>query len=190
VIQELLEASHGALLVPLALLVALAVLAKGTFSLHRSKSQNRKEFLELWRGEHPDDLWLEVAVRHLVGEYMPAALIRSLRTSPQAGRALIEVAECWPLLEVDDETGQVRWRHAWCSTARRRKWVRRACWFGYYTGVGSGLFEAFALAQAKLPLISGWIVPVASIVFGIWCAWHAERLNAAQRSVPRWLGLP
>jgi hypothetical protein len=64
VIQELLVASHGTLLVPLALLVALTVLAKGMFSLHRSKSQNRKDFLELWRGEHPDDLWLEVAGRY------------------------------------------------------------------------------------------------------------------------------
>lgn len=75
-IQEILKATGGALLVPLAVLLAAMTLAKGLFSLHRSRSQSRKEFLELWHRDNPDDLWLEVAVRHLVDVYLPASLIR------------------------------------------------------------------------------------------------------------------
>jgi hypothetical protein len=41
--------------------------------LHRTKSQQRMEFLGLWRGAgHMDDMAIEVAVRHLCGTYLPA----------------------------------------------------------------------------------------------------------------------
>lgn len=188
-IQELLKA-NGDLLLPLALLVATTTLAKGLFGVLRSRSQDRKDFLELWRAVHPDDLWTEVAVRHLVGEYLPATVIRSLRTSPQAGRALIEVARSWPLLEIDDETSEIRWRHDRYSTPKRR----RAWWWifgtGYFLLFGGGLLTAYFLLVAPTSPPINWLYPAIGVVTGLCCLNAQERLQTAGIAVPRWLGLP
>jgi hypothetical protein len=190
VIEELLQASGGALLVPLAVLLATTAVAKGLFSLHRSRSQNRKEFLELWRGEQPDDLWTEIAVRHLVGEYLPASIIRQLRASPQAGRALGEIAESWPLLEMDDETGDVRWLKSRYASPTKRKGWRRGFNAGYFVLFGVGLFVGYLLFVTSKPFPAlYWIYPIAGILLGLSCLHHADRLKTADRAVPRWLGL-
>jgi hypothetical protein len=191
VIQELLDASNDKLLVPLAVVAVLTTLAKGLFSLHRSRSQKRKEFLELWRADPPDDLWTEVAIRHLIGEYLPASIIRMLCTSPQAGRALGEIAESWPLLEMDDETGDVRWlKPRYASPATRRRW-RRGFNVGYFVLFGAGLFVGYLLFVTSKPFpMLYWVYPITGMLLGLICLHHADRLKTADRAVPRWLGLP
>jgi hypothetical protein len=191
VIQELLDASNDKLLIPLAVVAVLTTLAKGLFSLHRSRSQNRKEFLELWRGDHPDDLWIEVAVRHLVDEYLPASIIRMLRACPQAGRALGEIAESWPLLEMDDETGDVRWCASRYASPLQRKWWGRAFSIGYFVLFGAGLFLGYLLLVTSQPVPAPvWAYPITGISSGLICLHSADRLKTADRAVPRWLGLP
>ncbi|WP_036165447.1 hypothetical protein [Noviluteimonas dokdonensis] len=190
-LSELIEA-NGNLLVPLALLVAIATLAKGIFGLHRSRSADRKDFLELWRGDHPDDLWLEVAVRHLVGEYMPAPIIRMLWAGPQAGRALMEVAECWPLFEFDPATNGVRWRSTRYSTSRKRFWWRATYWAAYLISMGIALLLALPLIGergAGASLVP-WVFVLAGAVVGLSCAYQADRLATASKSGPKWLALP
>ena len=50
-------------------LFALPVPIRGFFALTRSRSQSRKEFLELWKdGDKSDDFWLELMIRHGLGE--------------------------------------------------------------------------------------------------------------------------
>jgi hypothetical protein len=191
VIQELLDAGGDKLLVPLAVVAVLTTFAKGLFSLDRSKSQNRQEFLELWRADPPDDLWTEVAVRHLIGEYLPASIIRMLRTSPQAGRALGEISEAWPLLEMDDETGGVRWlKPRYASPTKRKKW-RLGFNVGYFVLFGAGLFVGYLLLVAPKPFPAPyWIYPITGMLLGLICLHSGERLKTADRAVPRWLGLP
>ncbi|UZW58921.1 hypothetical protein [Lysobacter enzymogenes] len=75
-------------LLPLSAFMLLAWLVKGVFTLHRSRGQDRKDFLDLWaKQDQSDDLWLQVAVRHVYGEYLPAAVLRYLIRQPQGTRA-------------------------------------------------------------------------------------------------------
>lgn len=188
-ISNLLAASNGTLLVPLALVIAATVLVKGVFSLHRSRSQDRKEFLDVWGRDNPDDLWVEVAIRHMYGTYLPAAVIRMLRASPQAGRALLEISESWPLLEMDDETKDIRWRHKWHATASRRRWLWVCYWGLYLAIVGTSLINALMLVVDPQPNSLYWPYIVAGLMIGVGCLYKAEQLQTARRAVPRWLGL-
>lgn len=191
VISNLLAASNGGLLVPLALVIAATVVAKGVFSLHRSRSQDRKEFLDVWGRDHPDDLWLEVAVRHLSGTYLPAKLIRMLRTSPQAGRAILEIAQSWPLLEMDDTNGDMRWASDRHATSRKRRSRIRALGVGYFVGMGLGGWLGLRFLEGSGPSHAiFWVYPIAGIMVGMVCLYKAEQLETANRAVPRWLGLP
>jgi len=113
-IEKLLELAHGRLVIPLIVIVAGVALAKGALHLTRSRSQDRKDFLDLMRStEVQTDLWITVAVRHAFGAYLPSAVIRQLMSSPQPGRALAEVASAWDFLEMDDETSELSWRRKW-----------------------------------------------------------------------------
>lgn len=127
-IQQILSASGQRLLVPIVLVVAGAALAKGLFNLLRSRSQDRRDFLDLfrdWQGR--DDLWITVAVRHQFGAHLPSALIRQLASSAQPGRAMQEISNAWEFLEVDDETGEISWRRRFLQQAR----IRRAIIWGF-----------------------------------------------------------
>ena len=189
-ISQLLDASSNKLLIPVVVVLAAAPLVRGLFSLYRSRSQDRKEFLELWRADHPDDLWLEVVVRHMFGVYLPAGLIRSLRSSPQAGRALLEISQSWPLLEMHDETSVVSWRSERHATSAKRRWWVKVCNLGYFVAMGSGLWIGLKLVLAQAPQHPIlWVYPVVLALVGLLCLSHADRLKVADRAVPRWLGL-
>lgn len=79
-------------LLPLAVILVVPFLVKGVFGLQRSRSQDRKDFLDLWpKRDQADDFWLQVAMRHAYGEYLPATVLRHLMNQPQGARALLEV---------------------------------------------------------------------------------------------------
>lgn len=194
-IDKLIESSGGRLLLPIVLALVAASLAKGIFGLYRSKSADRRDFLDLWsKAESQSDLWLEVAVRHLVGTYLPASLIRSLMRSPQAGRALLDVAESWDLLEMHDETNEVHWRTKRHRNLKWRKIEWRVYLLGYFLAMGFGgylIFLAFMSSASTLQLkeVNLWLYGAIFIGFGLWCLSKSDRLKTASRAMPRWLGL-
>lgn len=193
VIEKLLEVGNGKLLIPVLCALVGAVLVKGIFNLNRSKSADRRDFLDLWKSnETRDDIWLEVSVRHLFGTYLPASIIRYLMQSPQAARALLEVSEFWDLLEMDDETLEVTWkkkRHA--TVSRRNKW-RYALNALYFISMGFGLFSVYAAIASNAQItsvVSFWIYGIFLGGFGMRCLHLADKLTTANTGAPRWLGL-
>ncbi len=193
-IEKLLEVSNGKLLIPVLCALAGAVLVKGIFNLHRSKSADRRDFLDLWmRNEERDDIWLEVSVRHLFGAYLPASIIRSLMQGPQAARALLEVSEFWDLLEMNDETLELDWKKKSHATPDGRRNWRYALNTLYFVAMGSALVSIYIaiIGDAKTTLVlSWWIYGLFFAGFAIRCVDLADKLKTATAGAPRWLGLP
>lgn len=192
-IDELLNFGGQQALIPVLAAVVGTWLVRGLFGIHRSKSQNRKEFLELWaHGQLQDDIWLEVSVRHLFGTYLPASLIRSLLQSPQAARALLEVSESWDFLDMDDETKEVKWKKERYSDPNKRNWSRRLFSWSYFVCMGLALFIGYLMLATSLgPAYSavGWVYVFFFAGLAFWCLSKSDGLNTANIAVPRWLGL-
>lgn len=193
-LSKLLEITEHRLLIPLVLIAAATALAKAVFGMHRFRSQDRKEFLELWASRRSgDDLWMEVAVRHQFGEYLPASLIRSLMSAPQAGRALLDVSTIWALLDHNDETGEVHWRN---KRHRNRTWrniERYALNTGYFLLMGTALILGYLLAKASeggtFSAGTLWVLVGALIILAFAALGKADVLGTAEKAAPRWLGL-
>lgn len=193
-IEKLLEASNGKLLIPVLCALAGAVLVKGIFNLHRSKSADRRDFLDLWmRNEGRDDIWLEVSVRHLFGTYLPASIIRSLLQGPQAARALLEVSEFWELLEMNDETLELNWKKKSHATSNGRRNWRYALNALYFVAMGAALvfiFMAIAGDFKTTLVLSWWVYGIFLAGFAMRCVHFEDQLKTASTGAPRWLGMP
>ncbi|MFC3814141.1 hypothetical protein [Lysobacter sp. GCM10012299] len=193
VIEKLFDVAEGRFIVPLVLIAAGVALIRAVFSMRRSVSADRKDFLELWsRAAERDDAWIEVAVRHLFGEYLPASLIRSLLTSSQAGRALCEVSAAWPLLDMDDETKQLHWKLERHSSARRRRNEVRVLNLSYAALAGSALVCIWLGSAGQfgaLVRFNCWAYAFLSLCGAAFCVMRSDQLESAGKAVPRWLGL-
>lgn len=192
-IEKLLDFGDGKFLIPLVVVVAGATMVKGAFSLARSRSQDRRDFLDLFRGhDAQSDLWISVAVRHVFGAYLPSSLIRQLMSAPQPGRALFEVANAWNFLEMNDETGELAWRRKWLRFPRVRKWVVRIM-FCLYVGSGSAsLYLAYLNLTGKLSDPNVWLAWLYAGIFavGAFAALsYGDTLKDADKAARRWLGL-
>ncbi|QWP75781.1 hypothetical protein J5226_19540 [Lysobacter sp. K5869] len=177
-------------LMPLSAFVLLPWIIKGLFSLQRSRSQDRKDFLDLWaKRDQSDNLWLQVAVKHLFREYLPVSILRYLIERPQAGRALIEVSEVWPLIDWDDTSGCLFWRDA--SHFLKVKRVRDYRWSlaGYFFSAAVTLTGLWLVLAGHVE--SGW-VEWTYLFAGMVVTGHLlvrqERLKTAEEVIPRWLG--
>lgn len=192
-IEKLLEVSNGKLLIPVLCALVGAMFVKGIFNLHRSKSADRRDFLDLWmRNEGRDDIWLEVSVRHLFGTYLPASIIRSLMQGPQAARALMEVSEFWDLLEINDETLELKWKRKSQATSNGRRTWRYALNLLYFAAMASALvFIYLAITEdANTALmLSWWVYGLFLAGFAMRCVDLGEKLKTASTGAPRWLGL-
>ncbi len=101
---ELVDIGGIGFIIPVVLGLVVLHLARGLFGMHGRRHQSRKEFLELWDETRAhDDLWLETIVRHLIGTYLPAHVIRLALTCPDKVQSLFDLSELWPLLRYDRE---------------------------------------------------------------------------------------
>jgi hypothetical protein len=189
VLTELLKEGGGEWVVPLAIVAAGFVVVKGIFGLSRSRSQDRKDFLELWaKADKADDLWLQVAVRHLFGDVLPPTLIRRFLTHPQGARALGDLAYAWPFLDMDEATGELRWRSERHYSKRVRLWERRGL-IAIYVTVGFAMFGFAWLAVLSGKTFMGcilWVLALESGFIAARAVLRAGRLEDAHASVPRW----
>lgn len=148
-ITDLVSAGGTGLLIPAVLFVLVLYGARGLFGWHGRRSQNRKEFLDLWTSERiDDDLWLEVTVRHLFGTYLPAHVIRTALRHPSSAQSLLDLSDLWPLLRYDAGSKTVRWKSARHRHLTRRSITRYAPLIRYslLAGLasGAGLFAYLA----------------------------------------------
>ncbi|MGN7919865.1 hypothetical protein [Lysobacter sp. 22409] len=187
--SEILKALGSPWLIPLIVAVIAVPLAKGLFGLHRSRAQDRKDFLDLWaKADKADDLWLQVAVRHVYGENLPVPLIRHLMLQPQAARALVDLAFVWPLLDMDEATGEMRWREKRHSSLKARR-VEWRIWLAAYAILAFSAFGFIALAVISgksLLGLAAWALALEAFFFAYRALGKAERMSDTVEAVPRW----
>jgi hypothetical protein len=191
-LQELLEFGGRQLIAPIALAVIATWFVRTLFSVHRTKSQHRRDFLELWPTvQAPDDLWIEVAIRHLYGEHLPAAVIRSLQRASQPALALRQISSAWALLAMDDETNEIRWRSRSHQSSGSRAWMTLGLALLYWVLMIVAVALAIVLLNIELMGVmhTFWGVPIMLGGFGMQALIESETLAEADKAVPRWLGV-
>ncbi|WP_133500048.1 hypothetical protein [Cognatilysobacter terrigena] len=115
---------------------ALAALILGWFAklvtdLHTGSRQSRRDFLDLWRTlDKSDDIALEVATRHLFGDYLPAEVIRAATALAFPTQQLQRLSLIWPHLRYEAATGRV----LLANVRLREPWYRRWAIAGYLAG--------------------------------------------------------
>lgn len=164
--KELVEAGGVGYLIPAVLAALVFYLLRGLFGMYVHKSSARKEFLELWeRSRSEDDVWLEVVVRHWIGTYLPAHVIRLALAQPDKTQSLFELAELWPFLLYDRATRTVRWRKPRLRALERTK-PGRWLWGVVYLVL---IFSAMGcgVIAYKITEINGmrWIYSAGALVF-------------------------
>lgn len=134
--------------------------------LHDSKRRNRIEFLEQWQSlDGMDDMRLEVTVRHLIGTYLPADVVRSVGRSPFPTQTLLDLADIWSLVRFDHQTRRLDWKKNAYGEPAPRRWRRFLLFLGY---VGFALVAVFFLNMAvgtdpSKPV--AWICGVNTLMF-------------------------
>lgn len=194
VLHHVLESMEGRLLVPVVLAMLIMLGMKAVSGMQHSRSSARREFLELFQAmQSKDDLWLSVAVRHQFGVYLPPALIRQLLKGPQPARAVMEISEAWDLVDLDDTTGSLVWRHPHMHGTPRRRRI-----YSVVLAVLSfiTLFIALTAVSVLLNLDSGPLVTVVSwsvcaemLLFGCWWMYKAGQLPESATALKRWLDM-
>jgi len=193
IVNRLMELHGGQLLTPLAICAALVLIFKALSGLHQTRGSARREFLELFQEvDKKDDLWLSVAVRHHFGVYLPVSVIRRLCKLDQPARAILEIADAWPLVDLDDVSGEIRWRskrHANPVTRRRLAFAFLA---GYFASALCATLLAYILVvgqvSARVSFVY-WVWVALGGVVALYCAHRSDLLRTGGPSLKRWLGV-
>jgi hypothetical protein len=165
--KEILDAGGPAFLIPAVLFVLVFYLTRGLFGLHGRRNQNRKDFLDLWDAARArDDLWLEVAVRHQFGTYLPAHVIRLALGQPDKAQSLLDLSELWPLYRFDADAKTVNWQSKRHSSLNKLRIGRAALLAGYFICALLALLGAVIAAKSGSTTLLGWVYGVVSILFG------------------------
>lgn len=123
----------------------IVAISKGGFALLTARNRSRQELIELWcSGDKADDFWLEMAIRHSFGGYLPAKVIRVIIKLNYPTVKLLKVSGSWSYLEYDDASNLISWRKRWRSRATFR-WIERI-----FLSLGYILFAAVAMYFFRL----------------------------------------
>jgi hypothetical protein len=165
VLKDIIDAGGPGLLIPAVLFLLILYVTRGLFGLHGRKGQHRREFLELWDpARATDDLWLEVAVRHQFGTFLPAPVIRIALQHPATSQSLIDLSELWPLLHYDASARTVRWRKARYAQLHRSKRARLWPFIAYFVLAGLACFSAWIAYGADQSMFIRWSYSVLAII--------------------------
>lgn len=193
IVNRLMEIHGGQLLVPLVFCALLVLLIKGLSGLHQTRGSARREFLELFQEiEKKDDLWLSVAVRHHFGVYLPVSIIRRLSKLDQPARAIMEVADAWPLIDLDEATGELAWRKGRHASRRMRSLLAGAFIAGYFVSAFVAVMLAYVLTAAPMEgreSLAYWSWVVIGGLVAWWCLQRYDLLRSSGPSLERWLGM-
>lgn len=189
--KELLAAGGSAFLIPAVLFGLILYATRGLFGLHGRRSQQRKEFLELWTGaQDKDDLWLEVAIRHLFGTYIPAHVIRLALNQADKNQSLRDLSELWPLLRFDEATNTTSWRNRTNGSLSYRKFKRYALLSSYFFLPVAAAAMALIASHSPLGSLASWaywINAILMLVVAFICLEKAETAAVAERAGNAWL---
>lgn len=164
-LKDIIAVGGAGYLIPAVLFGLALYVARGLFGWHGRRSQQRKEFLDLWDATRSrDDLWLEVAVRHLFGTYLPARVIRLALSRPDKTQGLCDISELWPLLRFDPESQTVEWAHLRHRTRAQRKFCRYLLLAGYVGCAVLTLISVVAAVRFGPATFYGWMYGTCAVV--------------------------
>ncbi len=189
--KEILDAGGAAYLMPAVLFTVVLYLSRGLFGWHGRRSQNRKEFLELWDPvRSQDDLWLEAVVRHWLGTYLPAHVIRLAMAQPDKSQSLIELSGLWPLLRYDRNARTVSWLGRRHNAHVKRNAKRILFIAGYFLNMSISLAAAYAASQYGPNTLSGWVYGVFGVLalfLALICILEDDVVKAADLVGDAWI---
>lgn len=190
-LKEIIAAGGSGYLIPVVLFVLVLYATRGLFGLHGRSSQYRKEFLELWDGARSqDDLWLEVAIRHLFGTYLPARVIRLALAQPDRSQALLHLSELWPLFRFNPDSQTVSWLHSRHQSLGKRKAGRAVLLTGYFACAVIAALSALVASRYGPSTFSGWIYGVLAVISGflaVICLMREDTIKVAATVGEDWL---
>lgn len=193
IINRLIETHGDRLLIPLAIGALLPVVFRALSGLHQTRRSARREFLELFHDVgKKDDLWLSVVVRHHFGVYLPVSIIRRLCKLDQPARAIMEVADAWPLVDLDDVTGEIRWRKPRHASPTVRRILAFAFLASYFVLASCASLLAYMLVVGKIVTQVSffyWVLVAMGIVVALYHAYRSDLLRTSGASLKRWLGV-
>lgn len=187
--KDMIAAGGPGLLIPIVLFALIIYATRGLFDLHGRRSQHRREFLEHWDPKRADDdLWLEVTVRHLYGQPLPAHVIRTALSHPHCSQALMDLSEIWEFYQYDSDTQTVSWAHTRHKRAVRTWLNHRWSLARYFLLACLAMAATYVAANASG--LSQWLYAVAAAVLGI-CAfinlWHCDAEKTAANVGEIWI---
>lgn len=148
--------------VPALALLILGWLAKLLTDLHTGSRQSRRDFLELRRSvEKCDDVALEVVTRHLVGEYLPADIIRTVTRMTFPSRRLQRLSMVWPHLEYNSTTQQITLVNRKLRATAYRRWAIGGYLLGYFILALLGAYGLQIATKMSPSALLTWMVVVA-----------------------------
>jgi hypothetical protein len=190
-LQEIVKTGGGSFLI-FGVVFALGFYAvRGVFGLHGRRGQHRKEFLELWSdGRERDALWLQVAVRHVFGAYLPTPVIRLALARPDSSQSLLDVSTLWDLFDYDSVSQKVSWRRAWHASSARRRFARAALMAGYFAAMFAAVASAYVSSVYGPGSVLGWVYGVFAAIaamLGYLCLDRGDMLAVSVRVGDAWM---
>lgn len=189
--KEILAVGGPGYLIPAVLFVVVLYLIRGLFGLHGRRGQHRKEFLELWdKTRSQDDLWLEVAIRHLCGAYLPAHVIRLALAQPDKSQSLFDLADLWPLFRFNPESQTVTWQKKRHNSLAKRRVGRAILLAGYFACALLAALAALVASKSSAGSFVGWVysvLSVASVFAALICLMREDTIKVAAAVGDDWL---
>lgn len=189
--KELIAAGGAAYLMPAVLFALVLYAVRGLSGLHGRRSQQRKDFLDLWSDPRSqDDVWLEVAVRHLFGTYLPSHVIRLALAQPDKAQSLLDLSELWPLLRYDPDSQTVDWRLTRHATKTRRRLSRAVLFVLYVVLWVAALGAAWVASKLGHGAITGWVYGVDALLLGflgLVCLVREDSVKTAAKVGDAWV---
>lgn len=190
-LDKILEMGGQGFFIPAVLSVLVLYATRGLFGLHGRRSQQRKEFLELWdSARSQDNFWLEVVVKHLIGVYLPAHVIRLALAQPNRSDALFELAELWPLWRYRPDAEKVEWLNRHHQVISKRKVIRKVILLAYFACAGIAICAAVAAAYFGHGTFSGWLYGAFAVIMAvaaIGCVLRDETIRVAVEIGDDWV---
>lgn len=177
-LDSLLKTLGSGFIMPAVFVILAGWAVKVLLDVSTSSRQSRKDFLDSWgKIDHADDLALEVGVRHLIGTYLPAPLLRRALGRAYPSRTFVRLSALWDLLEFDADTRRLYVAKRMCSTPRRARITQVLHLLGYAAAcLVSFLFGKWAMAGAPTHLMP-WLYAFLAITSLVLAVASLERAN-------------
>lgn len=181
--DKIIEMGGQGFIIPAVFSVLVLYATRGLFGLHGRRSQHRKEFLELWdNSRSEDDFWLEVIVKHLIGVYLPAHVIRIALSQPNRSDALFELAQLWPLWRYQAGAKKVEWINQHHRTILKRKFLKKIIFIAYFSCAMIAIAGAIAAAHFGHGHFYGWLYGAFAVIMAVaasGCIFFDETIRVA-----------